>query len=124
MANKPANGFRCSAADWLVLAGGCLAALALRRLPDGCGYLPAFVVLHYFLFCNVFRVKTKREILWGAGFIANSLITVLGLKSTWHAAYLAQLPITAAIIVHEILQPTYHGIFAQALNAKKHFSNN
>ena len=94
---------------------GCLAA-GLYRIESGLWWLVVVVALHFFLFCNVFRVLRRRELIWAAFFVGNvGLWTVTGRLSPFNVLA-CQLPISVGIIAWEIKAPRYHGVFAEWLN--------
>jgi hypothetical protein len=105
--------FRISWTDALVLFLATIATWFIWRLPEGIGWLPAFVVLHFFLFCNVFRVRRKYELTWAGIFLANTTLTAFVLAKSFWLAFALQLPVSVFFIGWEIAQPTYHGIFAR-----------
>ncbi len=83
-------------------------------------WLPAIVLGHFFLFCNVFRIHRNYELIWAGCFIANFGVWVL--CSPAHVPLewilLCQIPITVILILLEMRGPNYHGILANRLNPK------
>lgn len=79
-------------------------------------FIVAFTIFHFFLFCNVFRVPRKPELIWSALFLLNAGIGfgILG-APIWLVAFI-QLPVTVHLIWRAIQLPTYHGIFSRTLN--------
>ena len=75
-----------------------------------------FVVGHFFLFCNVFRIRRTPELIWAVSFVLlyAAFTFVLPKQMVW--AYLVQMGITATILAVEIRSPRYHGIFARVIN--------
>jgi len=82
-------------------------------LADAVWVIP-FAAGHFFLFCNVFRVRRKYELLWAGYFLVNAAAwwTVLG-HFPWLLIFALQTPATLAAIVAEIRSPHYHGIFCR-----------
>lgn len=76
------------------------------------------VVSHFFLFCNVFRVRRCLEIIWAVIFLLNVTAWFLAGRDDWLPPLLSQLPVTVAFIAWEIRSPAYHGIFAERLNPR------
>ena len=81
--------------------------------------LPSITVIHFFLFCNVFRISRKREILWSIIFIFNIVIGYYWIMILhnpispfifWMTILILQLPFTIAVILKEILSKDYHGV--------------
>ena len=79
--------------------------------------LGPLVLGHFFLFCNVFRVRRSLELVWSALFLTNAAVCV-GLFAIDALPYmaLAQLPFTAIVIGFEVRDWRYHGIFADHIN--------
>jgi hypothetical protein len=87
-------------------------------------WLPAVTLFHFFLFCNVFRIPRKLELLWAGLFVVNvaafsiflpSELFGMGLSgSFWFYVLACQTPITIFFIVIAIFLPTYHGIGAKS----------
>ena len=103
-------GFRFSAFDALVLAvGGCGSLLVWPRI-WWLGFVTAFAVGHFFLFCNVFRISRRLELIWAATFITLSLLTVFSGHLTWTAASLLSLAATTFVVGVELRKPSYHGV--------------
>jgi len=59
-------GFRFSVFDAIILGVTAVGTPWLVRKIGAVGWIPAFVVLHFFLFCNVFRIRRVPELVWGA----------------------------------------------------------
>ena len=75
MCNQPAGkrtwGFRFSATDAIALLILGAAILGLYRVGSNLWWLVAIVAGHFFLFCNIFRVVRRRELIWSALFVLN-----------------------------------------------------
>jgi 4-amino-4-deoxy-L-arabinose transferase-like glycosyltransferase len=109
-------GFRFSPVDAIVLIITAVGTPWLVSELGTMGLIPAFVVLHFFLFCNVFRIRRAPELIWGLCFVMLAgLLTVVG---RFYPAMLmmCQLPVTVILIAREIRHPVYHGVFARRLN--------
>ena len=109
--SKP--GFRFSVVDALFLAL-CAAGIWFLREPMGTYvWIIAAAAGHFFLFCNVFRVRRSYELIWASVFLANVAAWTTADRFSWAGILAVQLPVTAAAIVLEIRSPRYHGIFAR-----------
>ena len=103
------RGFRCSLRDGAVLLLAGLGTWAGRQPLGGLVLLIPFVVLHFFLFCNVFRVGTRRELVWTALFLANfGILTTLEKPFWWSMG--GQLAVTVVLIGQTIADSGYHGL--------------
>ncbi len=116
MAYQRTHGFRFSLLDGLVL----LIATGLGAWGMAQGKMAAFfiiyVILHFFLFCNVFRVRRKPELIWAVTFLINCAIWIAfgDLNIVWICT--TQLFITLGVILHGVKDKSYHGIFAKRWN--------
>jgi hypothetical protein len=103
-------GSRFSVADGLVLVAGGLASwLAYGMLGEQALMLP-LVLAHFFLFCNVFRIRRKYEYIWAAAWVVSSGAWLFSGSFTWWGALAVQSPLTVLLIVLEMRSPEYHGI--------------
>ncbi len=59
--------------------------------------LPLVVLVHFFLFCNVFRVRTRYELIWAASFVLNAGAWQLMGELGWQSLLGAQIPITLLV---------------------------
>src|SRR5262245_56032743 len=59
-------GFRLSKLDIGVLVVGTILAVVLWQETWWMGFIVAFVVCHFFLFCNIFRIARPLELIWSA----------------------------------------------------------
>jgi len=92
-------GFRCWWGDRLVILV-CVAATWLLWKPLGRLSLVLPVTLgHFFLFCNVFRVRRRHEMVWAAVFVANVAFWLLAGELCWLPVLALQTPLTVLLIV-------------------------
>ena len=111
-------GFRFSLADAVVIAVFLAAAGGLRCLGTPLWWLLLIVAGHFFLFCNVFRIGRRFEYFWAAILVLNvSLWSFLGLLA-WPTVLACQIPITTVLILLNIRESRYHGVFAKRLNPR------
>ena len=103
-------GFRCSAVDLLVLTASVVATRGLWNVSEGASAFLLFLVGHFFLFCNVFRVPRWTELFWGACFLLNVSGNVLGASLDYPRIMFLQAPITLFVIGWAISRSGYHGI--------------
>ncbi len=92
----------------------------------GCGWLAkeaplvaagiAFVVGHFFLFCNIFRIRRIPELIWAAVFTSLVAATVLAGPPGWDATFGASALLTIVLVAIEMRHPSYHGLFWQRVN--------
>jgi hypothetical protein len=106
-------GFRFSRSDAFVLVAGAALTFALWPTLGSYALLVPVALGHFFLFCNVFRVRRGVELLWAGVFLANFAAWGLLGRFSWARVLLTQLPVTLAILVVEVRHPRYHGIFSR-----------
>lgn len=71
-----------------------------------------YLVCNFFLFCNVFRVRTKYELCW-IGVASINMLVNIGYYNNIIAFFSYQSVVTCIIIMLEIKSKTYHGVFAK-----------
>ncbi|HEY3360163.1 MAG TPA: hypothetical protein VGQ83_43325 [Polyangia bacterium] len=106
-------GLRFSVRDAAILAGAGLTALLARDLPGQPGILVLVVVGHFFLFCNVIRLRRRFELIWAAAFVTLAVAMSLTGRLRWPTVVLGVMPITAALIVAEVRSLRYHGVWCR-----------
>lgn len=116
-------GFRISIFDICILvAGSVFAAFLFHKSQILFGLIVALVVGHFFLFCNVFRICRRSELIWATAFVLLSIGTSFAnLPSpSLFAVYLAFVHVSiipaADFIIIETRKPSYHGIFWKKWN--------
>jgi hypothetical protein len=111
-------GFRFSVTDGAALVLFTVAAFGLHRLMSPLWWLLLIAAGHFFLFCNVFRIRRSLELWWAGLLLANCGAWLLFERLDWLTVIPCQLPVTAAVLLAEIRSARYHGIFARWLNRK------
>lgn len=80
------------------------------------GFIVAFVVSQFFLFCNVFRIARELEFLWACVFFVATLLTLKSQHPSWVAIAVPSSLVTAIVIGLELRKPSYHGIGWSRIN--------
>lgn len=109
-------GFRLSAVDVAILIGGILGTVILGQHERWLGISVGFVVGHFFLFCNVFRISRRPELIWAAVFTALGTSTMVTDRPGWISTVAVSFVLTVVLIGLEMRKPSYHGIFWKQLN--------
>ena len=92
------------------------AAIALLWRPArGVVWPIPFALGHFFLFCNVFRVRRSFELAWTGALMVNVVAWWLAGRFDWAPILLAQTPVTLAVLLLELRSDRYHGIFHESL---------
>lgn len=109
-------GFRLSWLDAAILLLGAVLSGWLMRQSFPLWWIVPTALGHFFLFCNVFLLWRRWELLWAVAFVLNvGMHLVFGILD-WLSPMLFQLPVTVLVITWQIRSPWYHGIFAERLN--------
>jgi hypothetical protein len=111
-------GFRFSATDAVVIAVCAAAALLLRGEGNPLWWLSLVVVGHFFLFCNLVRIRRSFELVWAAAFLVNCALWLLLGELGALPVLASQLPLTAWVVLMEVRSNRYHGILARRLNPR------
>ena len=117
-------GFRFSKVDAvaIVIAIG-LAIVGFKSLGSLAAF-PLIVLGHFFLFCNIFRIRRNYELTWAAVFIFNVAIWFvlypgdLTLGGRLLGALVCQTPLTVFLIGLEMRSSNYHGVFSRQINSR------
>ena len=115
LAPRFAPGFRLSILDVIILVAGGVATVFVGRTDWPLGGLIAFVVLHFFLFCNVFRISRVLELTWAAVFLILATVLFADLISLLVAVSLSLL-CTVVVIGVEMTKASYHGVWWRRIN--------
>jgi hypothetical protein len=111
-------GFRLSAIDVIVLVLGGVGSVYAMTVDWWLGVATAFVVLHFFLFCNVLRMSRPLEFIWAGAFSALAVATISLNLLSWPIVFSMSLLLTVIVALIEIRRPSYHGIGWQKLNPR------
>jgi len=103
-------GFRFSWRDAAVIVLCSLATAWLWTRIGNLSLLLLVVLTHFFLFCNVFRVRTRYELIWGVSFVLNVAAWQMMGQFGWWKLLGIQIPITFLVLGAELRSPSYHGI--------------
>ena len=115
---KSLTGFRFFPGDLFIIAGAGALTWWLWHSGMLLWWIVPFVTGHFFLFCNVFRVRRSYELLWAICFILNVIYWLLQLDAGWNGPLLVQAPVTVTVIAAEMFSLRYHGIFAASINPR------
>ena len=109
-------GFRLSVLDLVILAVGACATVALAPDESSIGFVIAFVTGHFFLFCNVFRIARRLELVWGAAFTLLVGATETTGYPGWSTTIAISLTMTIVVVAVEMRKPSYHGVCWRRIN--------
>lgn len=116
---KPLScGARLSILDLVVLLLTIPLTWAAWSVVSELALVVPFVVGHFFLFCNVFRIHRSSELVWAGFFVLNASVHVLTSSLSLLTLCGPQLLLTVVLIAKEMRRDDYHGIFSSWLNPK------
>ena len=111
-------GFRLSWFDAVILLLGAVFSGWLHSHSFPLWWIVLTALGHCFLFCNVFLVWRRLELLWGGTFVLNVAGHLVLGTLDWLSPMLFQLPVTVLVITLQIRSPWYHGILAKQFNPR------
>lgn len=111
-------GFRASASDLCAIAAAIVGATALYPSFPAASLIIAVTTFHFFLFCNVFRIRRRPELIWAGGFLLLSYATIRFGSPDWPATIAAAFSLATGLIMRETRHPSYHGIGWKRLNPR------
>lgn len=109
-------GFRLSAFDIGVLIAGAIGSVLVALQLSVLGAAIAFVIGHFFLFCNVIRMARPLELVWAAMFAVISGATALAGFPGWPATFVMSAIATLILVAIQLQMPSYHGVLWQHFN--------
>lgn len=118
--NLPAlrQGFRISFGDAVILAAGFAGTLWLRSMDFPLWWIVPMALGHFFLFCNVFLVWRRLELVWAVAFVILVGVHLAFGHTDWLSPVIMQTPVTLTVLWLQIRSPWYHGIFARRINPR------
>jgi hypothetical protein len=117
MPKRPfAPGFRLSALDIGVLLIGAASAILLAFVLPWLSFVVAFVIGHFFLFCNIIRMARPLELIWAGVFVLLAGATAAVEIPGWGITAGASLAMTAILVAMQMRKPSYHGVGWQWIN--------
>lgn len=111
-------GFRLSWMDVTILAIGAAGAVAVGTVDGWIGLAIAFVVGHFFLFCNVLRMSRPPELIWAVAFALLALGAAVTEAISWPMVFVVSTGLTVVLAVNEMRRPCYHGVGWQRVNPR------
>jgi|GEM_PF-1645741 len=110
------GGLRMSASDAVVLFLAGAAVVVLWRVPTNPGLHVLAVVGHFFLFCNIVRLRRAYELVWAVAYVvATGAAIAVGLFDAW-IPLTGVLPLTALLVGLELRSSRYHGVGWRRIN--------
>ncbi len=112
-------GLRFWWSDAVVMVLCALATWLLWPPLGGFSLVLPVTLAHFFLFCNVFRIRRTYELVWAVIYLVNILYWVFLREFSWLGVLALQTPVTLAFIAFEVGSPRYHGVFWERWSARR-----
>lgn len=109
-------GFRFSKLDAIALAIGLYVSADTAAVFPIVGIAIGFVIIHFFLFCNVVRMARPSELVWSAVFVILASFTILTGQPPWPWTFAISFASTLCLVALEMRKPSYHGVFWRQVN--------
>lgn len=109
-------GMRLSAVDVVVMVGATTVGVTGYAVTAGFSLFVPFVVYHFLLFCNVFRIPRRPELVWAAVMLVHTVLWVLSGSLSLPWLFALQSAFTTALLAREVRRPTYHGVLSRRFN--------
>lgn len=109
-------GFRFWPTDALFIGACALACYLLEDALAEMVWLIPVAAGHFFLFCNLFRVRRRYELIWAGIFLVNFGAWTWSGSFSWWGVLGLQAPVTIAAIVAEMRSRRYHGVWCRRIN--------
>ena len=100
----------------VVIVIGAVATIALAFQTWWWGLIVGFVLAHFFLFCNVFRMARPLELVWAAVIVVLAGGTIVQELPGWGLTVAISLGVTVVVVILEMRKSSYHGIAWQRIN--------
>lgn len=108
-------GFRLSTMDVVIIVVGGIASAFVSSIDLWIGIAITFVVLHFFLFCNVIRMSRPLELIWAGVFAMLALTASLEIIS-WPIVFACSILLTITLTTIQTRRMSYHGVGWRRIN--------
>jgi hypothetical protein len=113
---KSEPGFRISLSDLFFILLVMIASAAIYSTLES--MVIAFIPLHlcgvFFLFCNVFRIRTRQELLWVCSYIASAAYSMMTGADFWSSILLVTTPMIVVVVTWAVMSGGYRGVLASS----------
>lgn len=109
-------GFRLSVLDIAFILLGVAGACFFINSSPNFSVIILFVLVHFFLFCNIVRMSRASELIWAVVFV---LLCLASLKLQWvpfYLVFLLSILVTSMLVASEVQKKSYHGVAWRRLN--------
>lgn len=109
-------GFRLSTMDVGILVAGVMGASFVWSSSSLWALIILFVIAHFFMFCNIFRIPRRPELIWAGTFISLSFMTGIFEVPGWWITAGATFGLAVILILQSMRRPDYHGVAWRRIN--------
>ena len=109
-------GFRISSFDAVILIVDSFLIFGVISISKELAFIIGYSIGHFFLFCNVFRISRKSELVWTGVFVALSACNILAHIPGWVMVITLTLIVTIIVIGLEMRKKSYCGILWKMIN--------
>lgn len=112
-------GFRLRISDIAIIFFGVWFSCRVGVENFNLGLSAAFVIFHFFLFCNILRMNKSLELVWSGLYLLLFILAsteAFGGFVNYLGVYVYSLVITSLLIGFQINREDYHGVFWERIN--------
>ncbi len=111
---KAENGFRISIADacFILLIGAVSVVLYSTLQSVGIALIPLHLCAVFFLFCNVFRIRTRQEVAWVITYVVAAGYSIQTGVDFWPFVLGVTTPMLAVVVVWAVISGGYKGVWS------------
>ncbi|TLX15941.1 hypothetical protein [Rhizobium sp. MHM7A] len=113
---KSAPGFRVSLSDLVFILLVIVASVVLYVTLHSAviAVIPLHLCAVFFLFCNVFRIRTKQELVWVGSYVASAVYSMATGTNFWLTVLMVPTPMIVVVVAWAVVSGGYRGIFASS----------
>jgi len=109
-------GFRLSKLDIVILILGVMSALWVTTISIFVSYIIVYVVGHFFMFCNLFRLSRAPELVWAVIFLSLCTLSIKWQLFDVVYAFITQTLMTLVLVALELRKSSYHSVGWKKVN--------
>jgi hypothetical protein len=110
------HGFRVNLLDIAFIVAVLVGAffLYVATSDEVIAFIPVHLCAVFFLFCNVFRVRTRHELVWVVSYAASAIYAMVTGVSFWLTVLAVTTPMIAIVVVWAVKSGGYRGVFSSS----------
>lgn len=105
-------GFRLSLRDVVFIALILVAAVVIYVVTEMLvvALIPVHLCAVFFLFCNVFRVRTRQELVWVVTYLASAVVAIFYDLPFWSVVLSVTMPVLIGVTIWAVMTGGYRGV--------------